>query len=69
VRKGKILNKANRYLKKHDIYRGNREVHTYWYEFKLGVRTWGGRLAPKYIVDLARNFMIKRGRHYYSQDE
>lgn len=69
VRKGKILNKANRYFKKHDIYHGSRPVHTLWYEFKLGVRSWGVRLMPKFVVDAARNFMIKRGHHYYSQDE
>ena len=69
VRKGKILNKANNYFKKHDIYHGDRPVHTYWYEFKLGVRTWGARLMPKFAVNAARNFMIKRGHHYFSQDE
>lgn len=69
VRKGKILNKANRYLKKHDIYHGEREVHTRWYEFKLNVRIFGARHMPKFIVNAARKFMIKRGHHYYSQDE
>lgn len=69
VRKGKILNKANRYLKKHDLYHGPRPVQSRWYEFKLGVRTWGGRLMPACVVNWARNFMIKRGHHYFSQDE
>lgn len=68
VRKGKILNKANRYLKKHDLYHGPRPVQSRWYEFKLGVRTWGGRLMPDCIVRIARNFMIKRGHRYFSQD-
>lgn len=69
VRKGKILNKANNYFKKHPIYHGERPVHTRWYEFKLGIRTWGVRLMPKFIVNFARKFMSKRGHHYYSQDE
>ena len=69
VRKGKILNKANRYLKKHDLYHGPRPVQSRWYEFKLGVRTWGGRLMPTCVVNWARNFMIKRGHHYFSQDQ
>lgn len=69
VRKGKILNKAHRYLKKHDLYHGPRLVQSRWYEFKLGVRTWGGRLMPDCVVNLARNFMIKRGHHYFSQEE
>lgn len=68
VRKGKILNKANRYLKKFDLYHGPRPVQSRWYEFKLGVRTWGGRLMPTCVVNWARNFMIKRGHHYFSQD-
>ena len=69
VRKGKILNKANRYLKKHNLYHGPRPVQSRWYEFKLGVRTWGGRLMPTCVVNWARNYMIKRGHHYFSQDE
>lgn len=69
VRKGKILNKANRYLKKHKIYNGTRPVISRWYEVKLWIRTWGVRLAPKFVSDAARNFMIRRGHHYYSQDE
>lgn len=68
VRKGKILNKANRYLKKHDLYHGPRPVQSRWYEFKLGVRTLGVRLMPDCIVRMARNFMIKRGHRYFSQD-
>lgn len=69
VRKGKILNKAHRYLRKHDLYHGSRPVQSKWYEFKLGVRTWGGRLMPDCIVNLARNFMIRRGHHYFSQED
>ena len=69
VRKGKIMNKANRYLRKHDLYHGNRPVQSRWYEFKLGVRTWGSRLMPDCVVRAARNFMIKRGHHYFSQEE
>ena len=68
VRKGKILNKANNYFKKHDIYHGDRPVHTRWYEFKLGVRTWGNRIMPRFVVNMVRRFMIRRGHHYYSQD-
>lgn len=69
VRKGKFLNKAYRYIKKHDLYDGDREVNTHWYEFKLGVRTWGARHMPKWIVKMARKFMMKRGHHYYSQEK
>lgn len=68
VRKGKILNKANRYLKKHDLYHGDRPVQSRWYEFALAVRTFGVRHMPKPVVELARRFMMKCGRHYYSQE-
>lgn len=69
VRKGKLLHKAANYFKKHPgIYSGSREVNSWSYEIKLGIRTFGVRHAPKFIVNAARNFMIKRGHHYFSQD-
>lgn len=69
VRKGKLLHKSASYFKKHPgIYNGNREVNTWAYEIKLGIRTFGARHAPKFIVNAARNYMIKRGHHYFSQD-
>lgn len=68
VRKGKLLHKSARYLKKRNLYHGNRPVISMWYEIKLGVRTWGIRLMPKGITKLVRNIMIKMGHHYYSQD-
>lgn len=69
VRKGKILNKAHRYLKKHDLYHGERPVQSKWYEFALAVRTFGVRHMPRFAVELARRFMMKRGKHYYSQEQ
>lgn len=69
VRKGKLLHKSAKYFKKHPgIYRGHREVNTWSYEIKLGIRTFGARHAPKFVVNAARNFMIRRGHHYFSQD-
>ncbi len=68
VRKGKLLHKAARYFKKYDVYHGDREVISIWYEIKLGIRTWGIRLMPKFVTKWARNIMIKRGHHYFSQD-
>lgn len=68
VRKGKLLHKAARYFKKHDIYHGEREIISMWYEIKLGIRTWGIRLMPLFITNWARSFMIRRGHHYFSQD-
>lgn len=69
VRKGKLLHKSNRYLKNHDLYRGDREVISWWYEIKLAIRTWGIRLMPKCVTRAVRDFMIRRGHHYFSQEE
>ena len=68
VRKGKLLHRAVRYFRSHDVYHGDRPVISWWTEFKLGVRTWGVRVMPRRVTDAARNFMIKRGHHYYSQE-
>lgn len=68
VRKGKLLHKAVRYFKKNPVYHGDRSVISIWYEIKLGIRTWGIRLMPKFITKAARSFMIKSGHHYFSQD-
>jgi len=67
VRKGKILNKANRYLKENDLYHGNRPVISRMYEIKLAIRTWGIRMMPRCITNLARKIMTRLGHSYYSQ--
>lgn len=69
VRKGKILNRANRYLTRHNIYNGDRPVQSRWYEFKLCIQTMGSRLLPTWMFNKLRGFLIKRGYHFYSQDE
>lgn len=69
VRKGKILNKANRFFKKYGYYHGDRDVHTKWYELKLNIRTFGARHAPRFIVNLARKLMMKLGYRYFSQED
>lgn len=68
VRKGKILNKANWYLKKHDIYHGEREVHSYGYEIKADIKRYCIKAMPKPVFNLVRKAMIKLGFHFYSQD-
>lgn len=69
VRKGKLLHKAAAYFKKHpDLYCGSREVNFRSYEIKLGIRSFGAEYAPLPVVNWARNFMIKRGHHYFSQE-
>lgn len=68
VRKGKLLRKADKYLKKVKIYNGSREVNSWQYEMELRIRQNIIEYAPQWIVNAIRNFMIKHGRHFYSQD-
>jgi len=68
VRKGKLLNKANRYFKKHNLYHGDRPVISPWYEVKIFLRTWCVRLMPRRLSDFVRGIMKKHGHRYYSQE-
>lgn len=70
VRKGKLLHRATRYFKKHPgIYSGNRQTNSLSYELQLCLRHNFVRYMPLPVVNAARNFMIKRGHHYYSQEQ
>lgn len=60
VRKGKLLRKAYKYLKKHDLYHGDRPVRTRFEEFKLFIITWARRLLPKKFTNfLKKIFKVK----------
>lgn len=67
VRKGKLLRNAVRYFKKHpNIYNGNRDVNTWWYEFTLGIKDWGQRHTPEFLLPYARKFLLMIGFKFYS---
>lgn len=66
VRKGKILNKANRYFKKYDVYHGERQVHSRIYEIRLGVKTLTSRYLPTWLVKRIKKIMQKLGYEFYS---
>lgn len=66
VRKGKFLHKSYRYLKKNNLYNGNRKVNSYWYEFKLNIRTFIGRHCPNFLYKILKKIMKKFGKTYYS---
>lgn len=56
VRKGRILNKANWYLKRHNLYHGKREVMPLTAEFILFIKTWTNRILGKLLPnDFYRN--------------
>lgn len=70
VRKGKLLRKAARFFRNNPgVYTGNREINRLGYELKLKFRHTFVRYMPTPIVNVTRNFMIKRGHHYFSQEQ
>lgn len=68
VRKGKLLNKAARYFRKHDLYHGDREIIARKEELRIFVCTWGVRLMPPALTNMVRKFLMKRGHHFFSQE-
>lgn len=69
VRKGKLLRKPNRYLKKNGLYHGNREVHTFTYELKNNLITICARILPTSVSNKIRSVLIKFGFHFYRQEQ
>lgn len=69
VCKGKFFHKGYKFLKKNDLYKGNRKVLSRWYEIKLETKRFGIRIMPTFVTNIARAFMIKLGHTYYSQQK
>lgn len=69
VRKGKILHKAARYFKNNPgIYAGDREIQSWSYEIRLNIKTWIGRIFPRWANELFRVILRKFGYHFYRDD-
>ena len=66
VRKGKLLHKANRYLKKHDLYHGPRVVIARKEEIRICIFNNAKKLLPKWVAQVVKRVMIKCGYHFYS---
>jgi hypothetical protein len=66
VRKGKLLHKANWYLKRHRLYDGPREVISYREEFKILLFAAGKKILPKSIAKWVKKILIKHGHNFYS---
>lgn len=66
VRKGKILHKANRYLKKHNLYNGPREVIDTKTELRINLSIYAKEILPDCIIKIIKKIMIKKGYHFYS---
>lgn len=65
IRKGKILHKAKRYLKKNG-YELNRETISWMQEIKLNIMYYGKEYLPKPLLRKLKAFMIKHGHEYFS---
>lgn len=67
VRKGKLLHHSAAYFRKHPgIYNGNREVNTWGYEIRLGIKTQVGRHTPRWLHNAIKKVMRKFGYQFYS---
>ena len=68
VRKGKLLHSSYNYFRKHPgIYNGNRELNTWGYEIRLGIKTFVGRHAPRPLYRAIKKVMRKFGYQFFSE--
>ena len=68
VRKGKLLHNSYYYFKRHPgIYNGSREVNSWGYEIRLGIKTVVGRYTPPRIHDAIKRIMRKFGYQFFSE--
>lgn len=66
VRKGQLLHKANRYLKKRNLYNGSRSVIAFRQELILDIMFYGKEIFPDSLIKWVKRQMIRRGHHYHS---
>jgi len=67
VRKGKLLHKASKYINKHNLYHGTREIIQYKEEFRIFIYNYGKKILPHYLAKLIKKILIKRGHKFYSK--
>lgn len=68
VRKGKFLHKAKRYIDRHGLYKGDREVISWKEEIKLNCMKTIKSISSQKMVDFYKRIMKKKGYHFYSDD-
>jgi len=66
VRKGRVLHKANRYLKKHGYDIGDRPLQSYKTELKLFIIGHGKRMLPKSVHKYAKAVLRRFGFKFFS---
>lgn len=67
VRKGRILHRADRYLRKHHLYHGSRPVISYREELRIEIFSLGKKLLPRWMAVKVKEFLRKRGYSFYSR--
>ena len=68
VRKGKLIRKAGKYIKKRGLYTGNRDTNSIWFELGLGVKVLARRYLPDGVRLWVRRVAIRCGMHSYSNN-
>lgn len=68
VRKGKVLNKANKYFKKNKISIGSRPIISRSTEFKLAIMDWASWHMPREAIVFIKKILKKFGFTFYSED-
>ncbi len=66
IRKGKILHKPYRYLKKHNLYKGNRPVIPYRSEIKLFIMDKAKIILPREATAIIKMGLRKMGVKFFS---
>lgn len=66
IRKGNILRKAWRFLRKNNLYHGQRKKCPWKQEARLNFITFFKAITPVCLQKKVKKFLVKRGHHYYS---
>lgn len=66
VRKGKLLHRANGYLKRRKLYHGPRQVISRWEELRIYIFTTGKRVLPRPAQAWVKARLRRRGFRFYS---
>lgn len=69
VRKGQLLHKANRYLKKNNLYHGERTVISWKIEVRYFVFTFLKDHTPQAFIDWGKGILRRKGHHFYSDEK
>ena len=66
VRKGKLLHRASRYLRRKTAYCGSREVISWREELRIFCFSTGKKILPRNVADWVKDRLRSRGFRFYS---